>query len=113
MAVTAGETKVPVEPCDIGAESDPVDLKGFQGFLAGDDLAGAIPAGESHEIIVIAEKGMFLVPAYRALGNTFRRAHVSADNELFALLSPLAVILSDFIDFFIQFVQFLLIIFVL
>ena len=109
----AGETQVLVEPCDIGAECDPVHLMGFEGFFAGDDLTGALLAGESHEIIVIAEQGMFLVPADRALGNTFRRAYISVDYKIFAFLGPLAVIFSDLIDFLIQFVQLFLIILIL
>ena len=50
----ARKTQVLLEPCNIGTERDPVHLMGFQGFFAGYDLAGALLAGESHEIIVIA-----------------------------------------------------------
>ena len=109
----AGEPQAFVELCDIGAERDPVDFMGFQSFLAGYDLAGALLAGEGHEIVVITKKGVFFVPAYGALRNIFSGAQVSANDEILSFLSPPVVILSDLIDFFIQFVQFFLIILIL
>ena len=58
---------------------------GFQGFFAGYDLAGALPAGESHEIIIIAKQGMFFVPADRALGDSLRRAVEELDYKVITI----------------------------